>query len=415
MFTSRKGFTLVEVILVISAIGVMSSLSIPMYRNYEVRNDLDTATQHVIQGLSRAKLLSQAGAEDSEWGFFVPAGTLYKGLSYEVRDTASDEIYPMPSSISVSGTILEVSYSKLMGEPSQTGIIELVTIDGERRQISISISVEQIATNINDRVTICHQPGQVNQTMDIPDNAWPGHQGHGDTLGPCQGAEGSTGSSGSAASAASSAASSVASSAASSAASSEAGGGGAGGPSCTDRFVVLGDNTIQTWGTVTMKVTALGSQITYGVGGPRIPVTMDYTLKNNKQWNDLFNNAQMTGGLVTTVDSISSGSLIALRFNGYYRKTGWLTFDETFATNGNDGHSIWLEDGDAVPSNLAFGSQVKLQTLLQPYMDGTNHLDIGPFDLVMIGELGNVTSPPNSAMDYQDAVALVQFTNVVCN
>ena len=35
-------------------------------------------------------------------------------------------------------------------------------------------------------ITICHKPGTVaEKTMVIPQSAWPGHEGHGDTEGAC--------------------------------------------------------------------------------------------------------------------------------------------------------------------------------------------------------------------------------------
>jgi len=35
-------------------------------------------------------------------------------------------------------------------------------------------------------ITICHKPGTAaEKTMVIPQSAWPGHEGHGDTEGAC--------------------------------------------------------------------------------------------------------------------------------------------------------------------------------------------------------------------------------------
>jgi len=41
-----------------------------------------------------------------------------------------------------------------------------------------------------DRLTICHIPPgnpDARRTMEVPENAWPGHESHGDALGPCDG------------------------------------------------------------------------------------------------------------------------------------------------------------------------------------------------------------------------------------
>jgi hypothetical protein len=35
------------------------------------------------------------------------------------------------------------------------------------------------------KVTICHKPGKINNTISIDWSAWPAHEAHGDTMGPC--------------------------------------------------------------------------------------------------------------------------------------------------------------------------------------------------------------------------------------
>jgi len=183
----RAGFTLIELTMVIAILALASMLSIPRYRSYQVRHDLNLATEQIIQGMARAKLFAQAAKNDSAWGFYAPSGTLYMGDSYAERDQAFDEIYPMPNSITASGTILEVAYSKLEGAPSQTGSIVLIAQE-EQRTIVVEIAVhrESIAMNLTDRITICHKPGTSEQaTKEIPDAAWPGHQRHGDVIGLC--------------------------------------------------------------------------------------------------------------------------------------------------------------------------------------------------------------------------------------
>src|SRR5690349_3730384 len=102
---TRPAFSLPEVLIIIGILGVVSSVTIPLFNEYLIRSDLDTAVQYVQQGMARAKFLSEAGSHDSAWGFFVPAGTLYKGESYATRDPAYDELFPMSPSIAVSGLL----------------------------------------------------------------------------------------------------------------------------------------------------------------------------------------------------------------------------------------------------------------------------------------------------------------------
>ena len=55
----RKGFTLLEVSLSIAILGIIFGMTMPMYRVFMIRNDLDIATVTLVQNLRRAQTLSQ--------------------------------------------------------------------------------------------------------------------------------------------------------------------------------------------------------------------------------------------------------------------------------------------------------------------------------------------------------------------
>ncbi len=188
----HSGFSLVEMLMVIGIIGVVGGITVPLYRDYQVRNDLNVATEQVTQGLARARLLSQSAQGDAGWGFYIPDGVLFKGDSYATRDESADEIYEMPSTIATSG-LTEVSYSKNKGVPGEIGQITLTAQDNEERTILIEVQNQAVSVVSGDNLTICHNPGTTNQhTLTISDNAWPAHQNQGDTLGACAGASSSS-------------------------------------------------------------------------------------------------------------------------------------------------------------------------------------------------------------------------------
>ena len=183
LLSMRRAFTLIEVLLVIGLVSFLTGISMPMYRNYQIRNDLSNAAEQVGQAIGRAKLLSQSGHDDAEWGYSAVHGVLYKGRSYETRDPAYDEVYPMPDTIAATG-LIDLWFSKLDGRPSATGTIVLTTISGEQRTINIIIDSDGIPLNDDDRLIICHCPNGA-KTLSVAEAAWPGHQGHGDYLGYC--------------------------------------------------------------------------------------------------------------------------------------------------------------------------------------------------------------------------------------
>jgi prepilin-type N-terminal cleavage/methylation domain-containing protein len=135
----RRGFTLPEVLLSVTLLAIIGGMTIPMYRTFMVRNDLDTAAVTIAQGLRRAQALSRSGDGDTTWGIRVGVGSilLYKGVSYVSRDPSFDENTSIPTTIIPSG-INEVNFSKTLGVPSATGTFILTSQANEVRTITIN-------------------------------------------------------------------------------------------------------------------------------------------------------------------------------------------------------------------------------------------------------------------------------------
>jgi type II secretory pathway pseudopilin PulG len=399
----RSGFALIELAVVIGILGVLGGMSIPLYRDYQIRNDLNLATEQLIQGLGRSRLLSQSAQEDASWGFYAPSGTLYKGTSYATRDVDSDEVYPMPSTITTTG-LTEVAYSKVNGYPNSTGSITLTALNNEQRTVLIQVERERISVLDSDKLYVCHNPNTENAvTLHVNEAAWPALREQGDHLGPCIG---SSASAAAASSVQSSVASSVVSSAASSAISSSAAA-----ATCADRFTVSGNGTITTTGPLNVTYTVLGSDITYGEGGPAVDVYVSRKKLTGASYQTLFSGNDVDGGETQTVTGYSNGSQVVVKVQGYYRQSRWLTFDQTYMSNDNTGHIVILRDGDALPDYPAFDDQENLNSFLTDILDEQGHIDVGTYDLVLLTELGTLTG---SSADFQDAVILVQFSQPSC-
>ncbi|MFZ2192694.1 MAG: prepilin-type N-terminal cleavage/methylation domain-containing protein [Candidatus Moraniibacteriota bacterium] len=137
---NRKGFTLIEIMLVIALMVLISSISVPVYQSFQVKNDLEASSNDLVQSLRRAQVLSQANEGDSTWGVKILSGgiVVFKGASYSARDVAYDEVFEIATSI-VSSGISEVVFGKLSGLPQTSGDIILTTSNGDVRTISINI------------------------------------------------------------------------------------------------------------------------------------------------------------------------------------------------------------------------------------------------------------------------------------
>ncbi|MFA6039626.1 MAG: hypothetical protein WCV62_03115 [Candidatus Peribacteraceae bacterium] len=381
----RGGFTFVEAMMVIGILSIVMVFSVVFFRRSQIRSDLDMAKENVVQGFARAKMLSQTGQGDSGWGFYVPAGVLYKGSSYATRDPAHDEVYPMPSSVVVNGVLLEVAFTKLEGKASASGTIVLQGLDNQQRTVSITLYMggdEYIgnSSSLGDPVTLCHKPGLHNQqTMTLPLAGWPNHQSHGDVLGVCVGGGGSV--------------------------------------SCSDTISIETSGNIRAVQKMDMTVTTLAENLTYGAG-PDIPVTMKFTENGGAQWKKLYNQEDdpTYAGRVETETNIQQNSLVALRMHGYFSQEGWTTYDSTGDTNSatEPEKALILRNGDLIP---AFFDNTELKGVLQSYnllsVDGLSVQFPGlPFNAcaaVVITELSAVMAPPPESEDYTDTVLLLQF------
>jgi prepilin-type N-terminal cleavage/methylation domain-containing protein len=133
------GFSFLETIMVLAIIGIISLAAVPVYQDFQLRNDLDVAANTIAQSLRRAQVLSQAVDGDSSWGLNVATSsiTVFRGSTYAGRNTNFDEVFTMHPRISVSGTS-EITFSKVFGLPSASTSVVLTIPGGESRTIGIN-------------------------------------------------------------------------------------------------------------------------------------------------------------------------------------------------------------------------------------------------------------------------------------
>lgn len=135
----NAGFTLLEMLLSVAAIGIIIMIGVPVYQSLQVRNDLDVGATTIAQMSRRAEVLSQTAQGDSNWGVKIQSGSIviFKGTSYSGRDTSYDEIISLPTSITPTG-VSEIVFDKVTGFPQTTGTTTLTSTSNEVKNININ-------------------------------------------------------------------------------------------------------------------------------------------------------------------------------------------------------------------------------------------------------------------------------------
>lgn len=121
-----RGFTLIEILVVIAVAGILLFLTLPMGINFYRTQQLDTTVSEVIQTLRRAQSKAMAVDGDQPWTVYFESG------QYRLED----EIFDILDDITFGG-LSSVTFSKLTGLPTSTGNIT-ITLDGEVETISIN-------------------------------------------------------------------------------------------------------------------------------------------------------------------------------------------------------------------------------------------------------------------------------------
>ncbi len=454
-------FTALEILMSLGLIAVTAGITIPLLRQSQADADIDIATEHLVQALRAAQTLSQSGKQDTTWGVYAPQIVLFSGDEYATRDTDNDVQFPMPPTIDTSG-LDEVVFSRIDGFPNEAGVILVVSsVTSRYREITID---ENGVITVSGVLSIPGAGGSSGASTGGSSTGGSSTEGSsgGDTEGSSSGEStgdtssggstggdtegsstgGSTGDTGGTTGGTSGTTGGTTSgtTGGTSGSSGDTGGddddgdtdGDTGGDDddgdddgddqddeddtgggdelpCNVRFSLDSGNNVVSVGTSDITVKLLGSEITYGAGGPSVAVRVSASLNGGIDWADLYEGRPVTGGEQQAFTNVPGNTAVALKFNGRY---SWL-FNKTYRSDVKDGHVLILRNGDSPPNYPAFGNQQNLEVYLRNLIGSNGKISIGAKDLLFLVELGSLD---NSA-DFQDAVVLVTFAEkpLTCN
>jgi len=128
-----RGFTLVEIMLVVGIIGLLTTISTSVYNSFKTHENLEITTIGVVEAIRHAQGNSQSGKGDSSWGVKVLASSavIFKGSSYASRDTSADQSLGFSGGVEASG-LSEIVFTKIIGSTTDTGTVTLTNSYGSK-------------------------------------------------------------------------------------------------------------------------------------------------------------------------------------------------------------------------------------------------------------------------------------------
>ena len=138
--TKQKGFTIPELLMVISIIAVVGALAFPFYNNFIGTAYAENATRDFVESLRRANSKARGSDQNAAWGVHRSGGSfvLFQGASWASRNATLDESHSIPSSLIFSGPT-DYIFTK-MGTTTTTGTTTITGTQG--RALDVVVNAE---------------------------------------------------------------------------------------------------------------------------------------------------------------------------------------------------------------------------------------------------------------------------------
>jgi prepilin-type N-terminal cleavage/methylation domain-containing protein len=148
----NKGFSLVELLMVIVIIFVFVGLTFALLFSRKSKTTLDLTTKQIVAFLREAQNRSIAQEKDANWGVvFVnntstPSfyGIFYSSTSTLVKKNNLPDEIKYSSSTIPEGSYFAITFNKITGAPSTSTIIYLYSTPSSQITSSISINISGI-------------------------------------------------------------------------------------------------------------------------------------------------------------------------------------------------------------------------------------------------------------------------------
>jgi prepilin-type N-terminal cleavage/methylation domain-containing protein len=138
----NKGFTLIEITLVIVFIAILLAITTPLVFNVVARNDVGSAHESLYNAILRAQQLSKNQYKNSQWRLCLDnTNKQYIITSVTCSDLTNAEIIKISSNITISSEqTLDILFKAISGELDNTSNSITITLTGGGASKSIMIN-----------------------------------------------------------------------------------------------------------------------------------------------------------------------------------------------------------------------------------------------------------------------------------
>ena len=167
---------------------------------------------------------------------------------------------------------------------------------------------------------------------------------------------------------------------------------------CAVPFTVNSSGLLTLKGKADITVKIVGSEMTYGVRGPRVDVRSRVSLDDGASWQQLYGYRSLRGNELKIFSNVASGSHILLEFNGRY---SWI-FNRTVASGRNDSRVHVIQNQQTFTGLSGLAESGEMKKYFRDLLDDNGKVKLTNHDIVYAVDLGDSANPK-----YNDAVAII--------